>query len=219
MTIAFSDDADDYDLLTAWRVGSTRAAELLTRRHYASIRRFFDLRAAAVADDLTQQTFLAAVEAKDGFRRESSFRTFLFGIAHRQLLRQLRDGTPRVQRFGDGHEPATSLSVVAVRQQEHQLLMMALAQLPIELQLVCELYYWEDMKTAAIGEVLERSASTVTSRLARARELLGEHIAAMTRPGPLRDRLLGDIDGQSDPEGRGSYLRALGKVTAAANAR
>ena len=39
-----SDDADDYDLLAAWGEGSTRAAELLSRRHYASIRRFFDLR-------------------------------------------------------------------------------------------------------------------------------------------------------------------------------
>jgi len=204
------DDADDFDLLASWRGGSTRAAELLTRRHYAGIRRFFDLRAAAVADDLTQQTFLAAVEAKDGFRGASSFRTFLFGIAHKQLLRQLRDGAPRVQRFGTGAEPATSLSIVAVRQQEHQLLMMALAQLPIDLQLVCELYYWEDMKTAAIGEVLELNPSTVTSRLARARELLGEHIEAMTRPGPLRDRVLGDLDGIS---------RSLGQLTAAANAR
>jgi RNA polymerase sigma factor (sigma-70 family) len=204
------DDADDFDLLAAWRGGSTRAAELLTRRHYASIRRFFDLRAPGVADDLTQQTFLGAVEAKDGFRGASSFRTFLFAIAHKQLLRQLRDGTPRVQRFGTGSEPATSLSMIAVRQQEHQLLMMALAQLPVELQLICELYYWEDMRTAAIGEVLELNPSTVTSRLARARELLGEHIEAMTRPGPLRDRVLGDLDGLS---------RALGVVTAAANAR
>lgn len=203
------DEADDYDLLAAWGGGSTRAAELLSRRHYASIRRFFDLRAPGAADDLTQQTFLGALEGIAGFRRDSSFRTFLFGIAHKQLLRHLRDGAPRVQRFGTGAEPATSLSIVAVRQQEHQLLMMALAQLPIDLQIVCELYYWEDMKTAAIGEVLELNPSTVTSRLARARELLREHISAMTRPGPLRDRVLGDIDNIS---------RMLGPVTAAANA-
>ena len=219
MSTAPPDDADDFDLLAAWRGGSTRAAELLTRRHYASIRRFFDLRAPGVADDLTQQTFLGAVEAKDGFRGASSFRTFLFGIAHKQLLRQLRDGTPRVQRFGTGSEPATSLSMIAVRQQEHQLLMMALAQLPVELQLICELYYWEDMRTTAIGEVLELNPSTVTSRLARARELLGEHIEAMTRPGPLRDRVLGDLAGTAGPEGSGNYLRALGELTAAANAR
>jgi RNA polymerase sigma factor (sigma-70 family) len=208
---ALAEEPDDFALLTAWMQGDARAAEQLTRRHYVSIRRFFDMRSPALADDLTQQTFLAAVEARDGFRRASSFRTFLFGIAHKQLLRALRDAAPRVQRFDDSPgSPATSLSMVAVRQQEHQLLLMALAQLPIDLQIVTELYYWEEMRTAAIGEVLEANPSTVTSRLARARELLREHIAAMTRPGPLRDRILADLEGLS---------RALGPVTRAANAR
>lgn len=201
----------DFDLLAAWRAGSADAAQLLTRRYYASIRRFFDLRAPAQADDLTQQTFLGAVEARDAFRRDASFKTFLFAIAHHQLLRHMRDAErgPRLRRFVTEPAPRTSLSIVAVRQQEHQLLLMALAQLPVDLQIVTELYYWEDMRTAAIGEVLGVNPSTVTSRLARARELLGEHIAAMTRPGPLRERLLGDLEG---------FSRALGPVTAAANA-
>jgi len=203
-------EPDDLELWTAWTQGDARAAEQLTRRHYVSIRRFFDMRAPAAADDLTQQTFLAAIEARDAFRRASSVRTFLFGIAHKQLLRTLRDDK-RVQGFDESPgSPATSLSLVAVRQQEHQLLLMALAQLPIDLQIVTELYYWEDMRTAAIGEVLETNPSTVTSRLARARELLRENIEAMTRPGPLRDRVLADLDGLS---------RALGPVTRAANAR
>jgi hypothetical protein len=65
------------------------------------------------------------------------------------------------------------------------------------------------MRTAAIGEVLGVGQSTVTSRLARARELLAQHISAMSRPGPLRDSLLGDLE---------AWSRALGPVTAAANA-
>ncbi|MBK8240933.1 MAG: sigma-70 family RNA polymerase sigma factor [Nannocystaceae bacterium] len=200
---------DDDALLDAWQRGDAVAFDELTRRHYTSIRRFFDLRVPAAADDLTQQTFLGALEAVSRFRRESSFRTFLFGIAHKQLLRTLRDQRPRVERFGS-EESRTSLSVVAVRQQEHQLLLMALAQLPLELQLVTELYYWENLRTAEIGEALSLNPSTVASRLARARELLGEHITQMTRPGPLRDRLLGDLE---------QFSRALGPVTAAANAR
>jgi RNA polymerase sigma-70 factor (ECF subfamily) len=86
-------EIDDYDLLRRWQQGSHEAADTLTRRYYASIHRFFDLRAPGAADDLTQQTFLGTVEARDGFRRESSFRTFLFGIAHKQLLRHLRHAT------------------------------------------------------------------------------------------------------------------------------
>lgn len=198
----------DSDLLNAWTQGDAAAFEELARRHYVSIRRFFDLRLPASADDLTQQTFLGALEAASRFRGDASFRTFLFAIAHKQLLRRLRERPVGVERFGVDETP-TSLSMVAVRQQEHQFLLMALAQLPLELQLVTELYYWENLKTAEIGEVLTLNPSTVAGRLARARELLGETITQMTRPGPLRDRLLADLE---------QISRALGPVTAAANA-
>ncbi len=204
-------DPQQRALIEQWRSGSAAAANALTQRHYASVRRFFDLRAPAAADDLTQQTFLGAMEARASFRAEASFKTFLFGIAHKQLLRHIRGQQqgPRVQRYATEAGPKTSLSMVAVRFQEHQLLLMALAQLPVDLQIVTELYYWEDMSTAAIGEALEVNASTVSSRLARARQLLRDNVEVMTRPGPLRDRVLQDLDGWS---------RALGPVTAAANA-
>ncbi len=200
---------NDDELLGAWQTGDTTAFDELVARHYTSIHRFFDLRVPAAADDLTQQTFLGALEAASRFRRESSFRTFLFAIAHKQLLRRLRDRPPGIERFG-GEETSTSLSMVAVRQQEHQFLLMALAQLPLELQLVTELYYWENLRTAEIGEALSLNPSTVAGRLARARELIGQNITQMTRPGPLRDRLLGELE---------QISRALGPVTAAANAR
>jgi RNA polymerase sigma-70 factor (ECF subfamily) len=202
---------DEATLVEAWQRGSSLAADELVRRYYGSVRRFFDLRAAAIADDLTQQTFLATMEARGSFRHDASFKTFVFAIAHKQMLRHLRaqQAGPRARRYATEGGPPTSLSVVAVRVQEHQLLLMALTQLPVELQIVTELYYWEDMPTAAIGEVLEMPASSVGSRLARARALLQENIELMTRPGVLRDRLVGDIEGWS---------RALGPITAAANA-
>ena len=88
-------------------------------------------------------------------------------------------------------------------------MLMAMTQLPTDLQIVVELYYWEGMRTAEIGMVMETNASTIASRLARARELVGQHITEMTRPGRLRDSLIADLDG---------WQRALGPVTAGANA-
>lgn len=207
----FNVDPHELALIEAWQQGSSQAAEELARRYYPTVRRFFDLRAPGSADDLTQQTFLGALEARGRFRRDSSFKTFLLGIARYQMLRFIRSRQqgPRVQRYATDGGPKTSLSMVAVRMQEHQLVLMALSQLPEELQVIIELYYWETMPTADIGEVLELNASTVTTRLARARQLLRDNVEAMTRPGVLRDRLLGDLDG---------WARALGPVTAAANA-
>src|SRR5690606_15977700 len=107
-------------------------------------------------------------------------------------------------------ESGTPLSLVAARHQEQHLLLIALAQLGTDLQIAVELYYWEGMRTAEIGEVLEVGESTVTSRLARARELIAQHVHELSRPGRVRAGLLADLDG---------WHRSLGPVTAAANAR
>ena len=205
------DTRTDFELLAEWSAGSQSAANALARRHYASIHRFFDLRAPAFADDLTQQTFLGAVQSQASFRRDSAFKTFLFAIAHKQLMFFLRGEhrVDRLQRFGQDHAAKTSVSVVAARMQEHQLLLAALSQLPLELQVITELHYWEDMNATAIGEVLALNPSTVRSRLARARELLRENVAALTQPGPLRDRMLDELD---------SVSTAVGRITAEANA-
>jgi RNA polymerase sigma factor (sigma-70 family) len=203
----------DIELLMAWRAGDAAAANLLTQRYYASVRRFFDLKVTHLAEDLTQQTFLAAVEGVERYRAEAGFRAYLFGIARHQLLRVLRKQGrhDHAMRFVESGAPAgaTALSVVAARREEHKVLLMALSQLPTDLQIVVELYYWEGMRTAEIAMVMETNASTIGSRLARARELVGEHIVDMTRPGRLRDSLIADLDG---------WQRALGPVTAGANA-
>jgi RNA polymerase sigma-70 factor (ECF subfamily) len=204
----------DIELLMAWRAGDAAAANLLTQRYYASVRRFFDLKVTHLAEDLTQQTFLAAVEGVDRYRAEAGIRAYLFGIARHQLLRVLRKQGRHAQamRFVESGAPAvaTALSVVAARREEHKVLLMALSQLPTDLQIVVELYYWEGMPTAEIAAVLESNPSTITSRLARARQQVHQLVLEMTRPGRLRDALVGDLDG---------WQRSLGPLTAEANAR
>ncbi|MEM9453181.1 MAG: sigma-70 family RNA polymerase sigma factor [Myxococcota bacterium] len=209
-----SADVSDIDLLLAWRAGNAAAANVLTQRHYASVRRFFDLKVTHLAEDLTQQTFLAAVEGVERYRAEAGFKAYLFGIARLQLLRVLRKQGRHDQamRFAGSNTPsvATSLSVVAARREEHQVLLMALSQLPTDLQIVVELYYWESMPTAGIAAVLEANVSTITSRLHRARQLVRQYVVDMTRPGRIRDALVADLEG---------WQRSLGPLTADANAK
>jgi RNA polymerase sigma factor (sigma-70 family) len=208
------DDASDFELLRAWKLGDTEAANALTQRHYARVRRFFDLKVTHLAEDLTQQTFLAAVEALDHYRGDASFKTYLLGIARRQLLRYLRKRGrhDRAMAFADSGGPSvrTSLSTVTARAEEHRLVLMAMTQLPTDLQIVVELYYWENMPTADIAMVVQSNPSTITSRLARARTLMRDLVTTMTRPGRLRDTLLADLDG---------WQRQLGPLTESANAR
>lgn len=167
------------------------------RRHYTSVLRFFELKATAAADDLTQRTFLACMEGRERFRGEGSFKGYLFGIARFQLLEYLRRNDRRLVRFGeeDDGPPVTRLSTVVARHQEQQLLLRALVCLPTDMHVALQLYYWEGLPTAEIGQVLGIPKSTVTTRLARARDKLRELLLAMTKPSPIRTRLLDDLEG------------------------
>src|SRR5262245_53128434 len=80
----------DLALVGRWRTGDKRAGEELFARHFTDIYRFLANRAGDAADELAQQTFLACVQGRDRFRGGSTFRTYLFAIARKQLYSHLR---------------------------------------------------------------------------------------------------------------------------------
>ncbi len=82
---------DDLALVVAWQNGDQWVGACLFERHFDTILRFFRNKVHGPAqDDLLQQTFLRCVENAASFRRASSFRTYLFGIARNVLLEHLR---------------------------------------------------------------------------------------------------------------------------------
>ncbi|MBL4684239.1 MAG: RNA polymerase sigma factor [Nannocystaceae bacterium] len=187
----------DQQLVGAWLAGDRSAGDVLSKRHYGSVRRFFDLRLPHLADDLTQQVFVAVAEQAASLRAGAVFKPYLFGIARHLLLRHFRKQGrhDRAVRVAEEDSTArTSLSVIAVRREDEVLLLMGLSTLPVDLQIAVNLYYWESMSTAEIGTVLKANASTIGSRLARARELIVEAVLDMTRPGVLRDRVVLNLD-------------------------
>jgi RNA polymerase sigma factor (sigma-70 family) len=190
--------SEEFMLLHRWRSGDPLAGNELTRRYYPNVRRFFDVKVPHFAEDLTQRTFLACLEHLDAFRGDSTFKTYLFGIARFQLLRHLRsqqadEKFSRVMQFG-GPQPKTSLSMVVAKRQEQHLLLLAYARLPTEQQIAVELFYWEDMRTSEIATVLEIPVSTVTTRLSRARAALRDAVIELTAPGRVRDELLTNLE-------------------------
>ncbi len=190
--------SNDNDLLEAWRQGSRDAGNALLGRHYPGVLRFFEARVPMAAGDLAQRTFLACAEARDRFEGRSSYRTFVFGIARRQLLLHLRQQHRRpADDFDDGSFASSlpRLTTLFSRRKEHQWLLCGLEALPIELQMAVGLFYWEGMGAAELGEVFDVPASTMRSRLARARQLLRQQIETLARSGSARDALLGDLDG------------------------
>jgi RNA polymerase sigma-70 factor (ECF subfamily) len=85
------DDPRDADLIARWKAGDQRAATQLVERHAPALARFaVSCGARDDIDELVQDTFVRAFGSLDGFRGESSFRTWLFTIERRLLMDRRR---------------------------------------------------------------------------------------------------------------------------------
>jgi RNA polymerase sigma-70 factor (ECF subfamily) len=174
---------EDRQLLEAWQAGSEAAGAELFRRHYAQVLRFFRSKVGPQAPDLVQRCFLACLEARARIRDGASFRSFLFGVARNVLLMHFR-GARRERAHIDFTERsaedlgATPGSLIA-REREAQLLLQALRSIPLEYQIVLELYYWEGLNSREIADMDGTPEATIRTRLRRAKLRLEQRLAEL----------------------------------------
>jgi RNA polymerase sigma-70 factor (ECF subfamily) len=161
--------------------------------------RFFRGRFDDGVPDLVQRTFLGAVQARDRVPAGVAFRAYLLGIAHRQMLMAWRAQRRYDAVFTGGTASAAAVasspSLAVAKREEQRTLLMALRELPIEHQVLVELYYWEDLGVDEIATILAVPPGTVKSRLHRARMLLREAIAARAASPDLAESTLQDLEG------------------------
>jgi RNA polymerase sigma-70 factor (ECF subfamily) len=85
------EDQRDTELIARWKGGDERAATELVERHASALARFaVSSGERNEVDELVQDTFVRAFNSLDGFRGDSSFRTWLFTIQRRLLLDRRR---------------------------------------------------------------------------------------------------------------------------------
>jgi RNA polymerase sigma factor (sigma-70 family) len=81
-------EAPDEELMLAYQAGDARAFETLYARHRARLYRFV-LRAVKtrqIAEELFQDVWLRAIEARRRYAPQARFRTWLYTIAHNRLV-------------------------------------------------------------------------------------------------------------------------------------
>ncbi len=171
----------DAELLIAWRTGSRASGDVLMRRHYSCVLRYFELNATWVADDLTQRTFVACLEKLSSVPADGFFRAYLLGIARRQLVMHRRTlaRSRTLQSFDDDAAPSaqTRLSTLVARTQEHVALLRSLAALPSAPQLLLVLHYWQGVPTPVLAVHHGVHEGTIRTRMLRARRRLRELFA------------------------------------------
>lgn len=118
-------EPSDRELIERWKRGDERAATELVSRHAQALARFASsFGAREEIDDLVQDTFVRAFQSLDGFRGESSFRTWLFTIERRLLLDRRRAEKRRPARVevqeGDASTEYDALDVLVAGEAAHR---------------------------------------------------------------------------------------------------
>ncbi len=192
---------DDALLFEAWCRGDRRAGAQLFERHYEAIARFFHNKARHDADDLIQRTFLRCVETHARIRDPASFRYYLFGVARNVLLEYLEEKGRRQRRevlnflSTSIEDLAPTPSSALARAREERLILHALRRIPLELQIILELYYWEELRARELAEVLDLPEGTIRTRIRRAKQLFEAEIARVAESPALAHSTLCDLEG------------------------
>ncbi len=185
----------DLALVARAKAGELDAFEALTNRYE---RRVYSLalrmlRHQQDAEDVTQQTFLSALENLDGFRGDASFATWLLRIATHAALKLIRkqkglhtvsleeateeadsyDSIPHPEYIADWRQSPEQL---VQKHETQRLLDEALAHLDEKHRLVFLLRDVEGLSVKATAEALGLSEANTKVRLLRARLQLREHL-------------------------------------------
>ena len=188
----------DFELLDNWRQGDNRAGNELFERYFGQLYRFFGNKVNQNVDDLIQDTFLACVQGKDRFRKESSFRSYLFAVAKNILYREFTRRSRALEKLDFtvthledlGPTPTNLLA----RHGEQQLLIKALRHIPLEYQITLELYYWEELSGPELADILEIPEPAVRSRIRRGLEMLRARMAELATSPQVLESTCGDLE-------------------------
>jgi RNA polymerase sigma-70 factor (ECF subfamily) len=169
----------DRALVERVRAGDGAAFERLFSRHSERIFRFASrmCRHAQDAEDILQDTVLAALRHAETFRGTARFTTWLYTIAA-NACRRKRRGDPVARRSaeaGEHDEPVavddwtTRPDAVAARRETQRAIADAVAALPPDQRVVLVLRDMEGLPATEVGRILGLSVAAVKSRLHRAR--------------------------------------------------
>lgn len=187
----YSSQTDD-ELLFRLRNGDEQAFAVLYRRRQSSIYRFalHMSGSSAVAEDITQEVFLALLREECGYDRErGTLSGYLFGIARKLVLRHLEHGRGDVSLEAETDESCSrELAVVddplagLTRTEAIDALRRAVQALPRRYREVVVLCDLEELDYAEAALVLKCPIGTVRSRMHRARALLLEKLNQDRKP-------------------------------------
>lgn len=176
--------ASDRELVNAAVLGERDAFEAIVLRYGPQMLRYAQnmLSDAGAAEEVTQDAFVAAWKGMDGFRGDSTLRTWLFTLVSHKVIdhRRRRSIAPAEDWVFDTsaapekYAPETHVSNADFLAE----LAVALAELPYHQRAAWLLREVDGMTQTEIGRILTITPSAVRGHLTRASATLSERMAA-----------------------------------------
>jgi RNA polymerase sigma-70 factor (ECF subfamily) len=156
----------DEQLMLEFQKGSREAFAELFDRYRQPVFAFFRrrLRESARAEELAQETFLAVLKGIERYEPRATFRSYLYGIAFRQVLSERRRAAHQADQL-EADPPAPPRGDIC---DEHWV-RRAIEQLDPAHREVLMLREYEELGYDEIAALLRIPVNTVRSRLFRAR--------------------------------------------------
>lgn len=174
----------DEELMLAYGEGDTGAFEMLYCRHRGPLFRFMlrQVREHGTAEELYQDVWQRVITARQRYRPEAKFSTWLYQIAHNRLTDHWRalshrppapdDALERTEREPDPYTPERQLSTF----EERRRLQLALEELPADQRETVMLRLDQELSLEEIGQITGVGRETVKSRLRYALDKLRQRL-------------------------------------------
>jgi len=179
MTLVQADEPTDAELVRQ-AMEHKAAFAALYRRYLTPVYRYFYARTGDTqqAEDLTAQTFTAALEGLPRYRERGTFAGWLFTIAARRLADHFRRRRPTValEDVADLPDPDLLPEALAERAEQGAHLARALRTLSPDRAQAVALHFFGELSLSETGQVMGRSKVAVKSLLHRALRDLRERL-------------------------------------------
>ncbi len=173
----------DLELIEALRRGEAGAEERFLKAYYERIFSFGMMVCGhrEDAEDITQESLVAALKSVGQLRSPGAFHVWLFRIVRNACYRQRslqRHGEQERVSMDELPEADAAAGGVAwpdqmlLQEETRQMVQAAIGTLPAPDRLVVLLRDFEELSTAEVGKIMELNAAAVKMRLHRARRKL-----------------------------------------------
>ena len=188
----------DLELMLRVRSGDAESFGELLRRYRTPMVGYFYrmLRDQALAEDLAQEVFLRVYKARERWKPDAKFSTWLYRIATNLALNAIRDAKGKVSRPAPGEgdredeaarlpDPQPGAEERIMLSDRERIIREAVESLPANQRAAGILHKYQDGDYRQIAKILGVTQSALKSLLFRAYETLRQRLEPLVREGQI----------------------------------